>query len=1233
MGNPHEELLSRARSAIRELRAKLAEGEARNRRGPIAVIGVGLRFPGVGSDPEQFWKMIADGRDAVGPVPADRWDREALFARDAAVPGKINTRHASFLENVRRFDAGFFDITPREAARMDPQQRLFLETAWHALEDAGLRTGQLEGSQTGVFVGVHNHSADYQAMQFRSVDQLDAWSATGTAHDMIGGRLAYWLDLHGPALTVNTACSSSLTAVHLACRSLQARDCTMALAGGVNLLLEPGSTVAAAQLQLLSPDGHCRTFDARANGMGRGEGCGVVVLKRLSEAQKDGDRVLAVIRGSAANQDGRTNGLTAPNGLAQQLVLRQALADAEVDPAEIGYVETHGTGTAIGDPIEVEALAAILGGGRRRSPCRLGAVKASLGHLEGAAGVAGLIKAVMVLRKRWIPPVANLQVLNPHLAMEGSGLEIPRSGHAWTSDSPRLAGVSSFGWSGTNVHVVLEEAPAEKYWAGGTGPWPVLVSAKSKEALADLALAYSKRLENADGNEMAAISYTSAVRRTHHSLRIGVIGADAQAMAAELRRRALPSSTRNAGNDKRLAHWESGGDVNWEGDFEESGAIVDLPRYPFKGRDYWIEPSASDALHKGRSAPRTVTAPGTADRSLRDWLYSVAFVEQDNESPRDPMETRPAAWLILGAKSRMSMRLTQILRLRGHVVVEAPTEDLAGPDRVDLAKLVTEAGVNTAGLLRTLFIAGEQNAVELTIDALQATLAVLDAGLPTRIWFVIQGAESIGGLASLTHPSHAGLRGFSRVFGLEHPEISAGVIDADIANPEAILEEVSKSSSEDRVVLRGGRRWVARLRRARIGQADVLRLKPQSSYLVTGAFGSLGMEIAAWLVARGARHLVLLGRTDPKQTRGPGIWERIETWRAKGIQVRALACDVANELAVSNLVASLEQDGTPLAGVIHAAGAVSFHPLQEAVEEDVRNTFRAKVEGASVLDRCTCALPLDFFVLFSSAAASIGLRNGCIYAAANSALEALAAERSRDGLPALCVESGAWAGSKSSAQADLIRQSGFQPMEPEQALHALELLIANRRTAGIVADIDWSVLGPALESRGRAAFVTELIEGTGRPADAEVGREAVKGLDEFRSLPAEERRFRLLDFVSGEVRQVFGMRQDDVLGEERGLFEMGMNSLMSVRLRERLTKATGLRLPGTLVFTYPTVSKLAEYFELQLFGSAKIRQAGGIIVPKGDDQDLAVVAQMDDAETNAAIAAELAAVQRTLAGH
>jgi acyl transferase domain-containing protein/acyl carrier protein len=1242
--NPQEELLERARKVIRELREKLAAAEARDQSRAVAIVGMGLRFPGSGSDPEQFWRMIAEGRDAVKLIPPDRWDRDEFYSPDAATPGKINTRYGAFLDDVRRFDAAFFDITPREAIRIDPQQRIFLETAWHALEDAGLPRMRIAGTDAGVFVGVHSHSADYHAMQFGDPATLDAYAAPGTAHDMIAGRLAYWLDLHGPAVTVNTACSSSLTAVHIACRSLRAGDCNVAFAGGVNLLLGPVVTVAAAQLQLLSGDGRCKTFDAAANGMGRGEGCGIVILKMLDAALRDGDRVLGILRGSAVNQDGKTNGLTAPNGLAQQRVLRRALQDAKVQPWEIGYVEAHGTGTALGDPIEVEALAEVLTGVQRTTPCTLGAVKANIGHLEGAAGIAGLIKTLLVLQHRWLPPVANLEKLNPHLALQGTNLSIPQRGREWVTTGRRLAGVSSFGWSGTNVHVVVEEAPELRAAVAEPGIRPVLVSAQSPEALQILLAAFADRLESVDESELANISYTSTVRRTHHAYRVAVMGTDGKEMASQLRRRAEVSQSasqpqRSAGNapsrlQELILAWEAGEDVDWEVVFAARGSVVDLPRYPFQGRSYWLDTA---------STPAAVIP----DDSLPvDWFYSSEWLEMPLGGSPAGRRTEPATWLLLHSGEALAVRLATVVRQRGDRAVEVRRGERLEVHSRDEISIGRDLGDGLkqflAGLRQVaetpqyaVYFAAGSDASGMTTEVLEIAQCIVRSGISLKVWFVTQGAEIVEAAATDLHPPQAAVRGFNRVFGLEHPLLAGGSIDTDSTssrNAEAVCEEIARASGEDRVALREGRRWVARLRRYRPASVgDRPELSPDRCYLLTGAFGRLGMEIASWLIDRGARHLALVGRRDPSDMGNPELLAKLEDWRGRGITVLGEACDVANESQVRSLLARIDARAAGLAGLIHAAAGVRFSPIAEARPHDVEVAFRAKVEGARVLDRCTREAHLDFFVLFSSAAATIGLRNGALYAAANSCLEAIASKRCALGLAALCVEWGSWEHQEESRQQELIGRSGFTGMQPDRALRALETAIVSERTVLVVADIDWNILGPALETRGRAALSTELMVPRTTSAKA-MDAQGKAWLGELANLSQQERRLRLLDFVAGEARKVFGMMPEDPLDETRGLFQLGMDSLMSVKLKRRLEEGTGLRLPGTLTLMYPTITALAEFIEEKLFASTVLLPAS--VPPSStrerDESFSTSVAEMNESETNAAIAAELAAIQQKL---
>jgi phthiocerol/phenolphthiocerol synthesis type-I polyketide synthase C len=467
-------IITEALHKIDDLTARLEIAEKSNTE-PIAVVGMGCRFPGGVNNPEQFWDLLCAGRSGIVRVPAERWDADAFYTDDHTVPGTICSREGGFLTSWQpdEFDAEFFSISPREAAAMDPQQRLLIEVAWEALEDAGLPPHTIRGTQTSVFVGVTAY--DYMltlAGRLRPED-LDAYIPTGNSANFAAGRLAYILGARGPAVVIDTACSSSLVAVHLACQSLRWRESDTALVGGTNLLLSPGPSIACSRWGMLSPEGQCKTFDASADGYVRGEGAGVVVLKRLNDAVRDGNRILAVVRGTAVNQDGASSGVTVPNGPAQQALLRTALTSSKLKPADIDYVEAHGTGTPLGDPIELDSLSKVFSDRESSQPLVIGSVKTSLGHLEAAAGVAGLMKAVLAIRNGYIPRHLNFHQLTPHASAAAARLTIASEGAegmAWpTTGRPRRAGVSSFGVSGTNAHVVIEQAP-DPVAVPGQGP-------------------------------------------------------------------------------------------------------------------------------------------------------------------------------------------------------------------------------------------------------------------------------------------------------------------------------------------------------------------------------------------------------------------------------------------------------------------------------------------------------------------------------------------------------------------------------------------------------------------------------------------------------------------------------------------------------------------------------------------------------------------------------------------
>src|SRR6185437_8948925 len=512
---------------IREAESSAAVGHE-----SIALVGMACRMPGGAGDCKSFWDLLTHGVDAVQKISPER---RRLFGNGNVSIDDLPSDGA-LLSDIDRFDASFFHISPREAALLDPQQRLLLETVWHALEDAGIAPDALAGSATGLFLGLLGH--DYETLLLQSgMSEVDGHFATGNAASIASGRVAHFFDWHGPAVTIDTACSSSLVAVHQACRTLRAGDCSIAVAGWVNLTVTAHHSLAYLRAGMLSPDGRCKTFDASADGYGRGEGVGVVVLKRVADAQRDGDRVLAVIRGSAVNQDGASGGLTVPNGPAQQRVITAALLQAGLGASDVVYLEAHGTGTSLGDPIEVGAAAGALGAGRALDrPLLLGSVKANIGHLEAAAGIAGLIKVVLSLNAGELPGQVHFREPNPRIAWSELPVAVVRRRQPWPPGR-RIAGVSSYGFSGTNAHVVVEGYAAAAAVDSSLVERPAHVlalSAKSAWSLRELAGRYETWLAASPGASLGDLCFTAGVGRSHFEHRAAVVAETVEDLSAGL---------------------------------------------------------------------------------------------------------------------------------------------------------------------------------------------------------------------------------------------------------------------------------------------------------------------------------------------------------------------------------------------------------------------------------------------------------------------------------------------------------------------------------------------------------------------------------------------------------------------------------------------------------------------------------------------------------------------------
>ncbi|MBS2549393.1 acyltransferase domain-containing protein [Catenulispora sp. NL8] len=720
--------LKRALAAVQQFRNRIDALELAKRES-IAIVGIGCRLPGGISSAADLWDALEKGFDAISPIPADRWDAAAYYDPDPQTPGRMPVRFGAFLDAVDHFDPYFFGISPREAVRMDPQQRLFLEVAWEALEDAGLTRDRLRGSATGVFVGAN--SSDYLHLQMEEPDGADTYTVVGGANCIISNRLSYLLDLRGPSMTLDTACSSSLVAVHLAAQSLRNRECDLAVVGGANLILSPTMTVAHAKGLPLSPDGRCRTFDARADGYARGEGVASIVLKRLSDAIADGDAVWAVVNGSAVNQDGLTNGLTAPSGRSQRAVISQALENSRLTPDRVTLVEAHGTGTVLGDPIEVEALCSVYGARDAESaPCALSSIKTNIGHLEAGAGLAGLIKAALSIHHRVLVPHLYLEQINPHISLDGTRLFIPTTRQDWdVPDERRHAAVSSFGAGGTNAHVVLGPAPRVEHdeadqadHADQAGPGPagqleprprsrprvIPISAATSQALTAMAEAYRDHLAALDPRAvpLSTLAHTATVRRTQLEHRLTVV-ADSAAQGAD-----------------RLTQWLDG---EAPVGVRTGRASADVGR----GVAFVFPGQGAQRLGMGRelmaSCPVFRSAVRECDEAMRTWLDRSILDEIHDPDPDAALERidtiQPALFAIavgLAARTRaLGIEPTAVI---GHSMGEIAAAYVAGALSLEDA---TRISCRRSTLLRRISKQGAMLVVALPIDAVDTYISDL----------------------------------------------------------------------------------------------------------------------------------------------------------------------------------------------------------------------------------------------------------------------------------------------------------------------------------------------------------------------------------------------------------------------------------------------------------------------------------------------------------------------------
>ncbi|MFJ4269252.1 SDR family NAD(P)-dependent oxidoreductase [Streptomyces coelicoflavus] len=1049
--------------------------------GDVAVIGVSGRYPQA-ADLEEFWENLRAGRDCIREVPADRWNDERYAGAGAG-------RWGGFLDDIDRFDPLFFQISLLEADYLDPQERLFLQCAHHTLEDAGYTAQRLSrDAKVGVFVGVMYQ--EYQLLGAQAQERGEPAALWGSA-STVANRVSYFYDFHGPSLAVDTMCSSSLTAIHLACEAIRSGQCDTALAGGVNLTPHPNKYLVLGQRKFLSSDGRCRSFGEGGDGYVPGEGVGAVLLKPLERAVADGDRILGVIKGTAVNHGGRTSGYSVPTPVAQGEVIADALGAAGVDPRSLSYLEAHGTGTSLGDPIEVSGLTqAFRRAGGAPGQLAIGSVKSNIGHLESAAGIAALTKVLLQLRHGELVPSLHAANLNPHIDFDRTPLRVQRALEPWhrpvvdgedgeRRTLPRIAGVSSFGGGGSNAHVVVAEyqPPARPAPTPGDGrPALLVLSAKSEAQLAELARRLHARLGEATDADLPAIAWTLQTGRMALEERLafavsslaqarerlaafstdpaaqgpwhrGTVRPDRPADAPAVRA-ALDAWTRQGSPEDLLAEWADGADVAWEHAWPAGGAVrrIGLPGYPFARERCWFDIDTEGAPQ--RPARGDAPAADGADASdvalLRpEWTDRVPAPAV----PGEPFTDRHVVML-----GRFTAADRDTLRAALPTGTECTVLDLAdGP----LDRQYADAVRQVFTLTRRLLEQGVRR--------------------PTLLQVALVGADD-------RPVCFSGLAGLLRTAHLENPKLHTQYLEyLDGAPPATVATRLAAEATADpepEVRHRDGRRQVRRLTEVTATRPAPAPWREGGVYLITGGTGGLGLITARDIAATVDRATVVLtGRSPLTEERRAAL----DTLRAAGLTVQYAGVDVTDRAALAALLTRVADEHGPLTGVLHAAGVVEDNFVVRKSPGELDRVLAPKVAGTVHLDELTRDQPLDLFVCFSSIAGAFGNPGQSDYAAANAFMDAYAAHRDRlvgAGLRngrTVSVNWPLWDEGGMGAEGTVreqLRAAGLAPLDTERGLAALHQAVAG--AAGGVTE------GRLLVVAGdREALLTRLTERAG----------------------------------------------------------------------------------------------------------------------------------------------------------
>jgi acyl transferase domain-containing protein/acyl carrier protein len=1139
---------------------------------PIAIIGMSCRLPKA-ANIDEFLSLLEQGKNGMSDIPKERWDNKKYYDPDLDALGRLYIKQLGLIDNVKNFDAEFFNISPREAKLMAPQLRVFMETSFHALEDANLSLTAIKDSNTGVFVGCGTNEYPQSLSELGvGLEDLNIYFATGNVLNALPGRVAYAFDFHGPIQAIDTACSSSMTAIHNACVSLQAGDCDMALAGGINILLTPESNITLSKARMLSPDSRCKTFSADADGYGRSEGCGVLVLKRFSSALKDNDTILAVIKGSSINSDGKSGGFTVPNGIAQEEVIRSALAKAELSPADIDYIEAHGTGTPLADPIEFNALTNIFSEYHSdEKPLYIGSVKTNIGHLESASGVAGVIKAVLSLQSHKFFKHLNFKKLNP--AIELKNTIIPLSTTDWSKDNElRCAGVSSFGFSGANAHIIVQEVPPRKTEVR-TFPEEslLLLSARSRTALELLLARYQKYLLHTQ-EKFVDICFTAATCRSHFLFRVAIKARTAKDAAEMIEKNkytiqqikkeksdVYDTAQQPQTLDELQTAYEDGVIINWADfykSYNTSFIKVKLPLYEFAREEHWYD--EKDKL-KDAILPK-------------DWCFQLQWQQQSCDKKN--RKAHANHWLLIGAQ-----HLAEGFRAQGlSIVGEGENYSLENLDGVIFA-----AGLDAPSLMD---IEANIEFQKQTIKKLLHLLKELNQNNRALSLMVL----STNALAELAveelNLGASPLVGFCRTLVLELPQFQTIFIDADNTEDKVyvphIIDEMNynhQQAYEHMVAYREGKRLVARLKKTTLIDKKK-SLAGDGRYLVTGGCGGLGLITAQALLSAGAKELILTSRNVDK----PLIKKAVKKIKSNypGRTLRTVSLDVTHKEKLRSLLLELNADGL-LKGIVHAAGTAIKASLLEHQDSDVDYLFSAKVTGGWYLHELSQNIDLDFFVVYSSISSVFGSNKESVYSGTNSFLDALIAERHRLGLVGASVQWGPWGEvgmAKKRAQDHSLKKA---LVSNEQGHVFIKIIINDVLDYATIISPDYLRFMLDFVPKPLPGFHKNLADGLSlEEFNANVNLSP--WLNEYLEVSKEKQLQVCKDMLSTLCKEVLERSDSEDLDEDEGFFEIGFDSLMITEMASKLKKKLEptIKVTVNIGFNYPSINKLAKYIESEL---------------------------------------------------